>query len=308
VGQGKPEQRDITKKILDLKKDRNAVILAHLYQRPEIQEIADFVGDSLQLSQQAAGTKADVIVFCGVHFMAESASILSPDKTVLLPEENAGCLMADMITAADLRQAKTALPGAVVVCYVNSSAEIKAESDICCTSSNAVKVVQSLPETSKILFVPDRNLGHYVRSKTGRDIRFWEGHCPTHQKISVRDILAVKEKYPEAKVLVHPECRPDVVDLADAVYSTAGMMKFAADSAASSFIIGTESGLLHQLRKRCPNKRFVLASRNLVCPNMKATTMDKVLRALERMEPRVEVPVEIREKALSSLERMLAVG
>lgn len=297
----------LSKEILELKKSRNAVILAHLYQRPEIQEIADFCGDSLGLSQQAAKTDADVIVFCGVHFMAETAAILSPEKTVLLPEINAGCPMADMITADALRARKRECPEAVVVCYVNSSAEVKAEADICCTSANAVKVVQSVPADRPILFVPDRNLGHYVGLKAGREIIYWEGYCNTHDKLKAEDIRNAISEHPGATVMVHPECRPEVVALADQVFSTSGMIKFAAESEAREFIIGTEMGILHQLHKKCPDKQFYLASKQLVCPNMKATTLDKVKWALEEMQPRVMVPDTIREKALGAVERMLAI-
>lgn len=308
MAQGKPGRQEVISQIKELKKARNAVILAHFYQRPEIQDIADFVGDSLQLSQEAARTSAEVIVFCGVHFMAESASILSPDRMVLLPEPNAGCPMADMITARELRQAKAELPGAQVVCYINSSAEIKAESDICCTSANAVKVVCSLPETGPILFVPDKNLGHYVRTQTGRDIRLWEGYCKTHHDITLEDLVAARRMHPDAKVLVHPECCPEVVAAADAVLSTAGMIKYAENSPTKTFIIGTESGLLHQLQRRCPEKKFVLPARDLYCANMKATNLEKVLGALQHLAPQVRVPDDIRERALASLERMLAIG
>ncbi len=297
----------LSKEILELKKNRHAVILAHLYQRPEIQEVADFCGDSLGLSQQAARTDADVIVFCGVHFMAETAAILCPGKTVLLPEVNAGCPMADMITADALRAKKREYPDAIVVCYVNSSAEVKAESDICCTSANAVKVVQSVPADKRILFVPDRNLGHYIGLKAGREIIYWEGYCNTHDKLKAEDIKKAKSEHPGATVMVHPECRPEVVALADQVFSTSGMIRFARESETREFIIGTEMGILHQLHKECPDKQFYMASQLLVCPNMKATTLDKVKWALEEMQPRVMVPDVIREKALGAVERMLAI-
>lgn len=305
------EQHEVSRwqeEIRRLKKERNAVILAHYYQRPEVQDVADFIGDSLQLSQQAAATDADVIVFCGVHFMAESAAILSPDKIVLLPEERAGCPMADMVTAEALRQKKQEHPEAVVVCYVNSAADVKAESDICCTSSNAVKVVNSLPPEQPILFIPDKNLGNWVARQTGRNnIILWEGWCNTHDRLTREDILAAKEAHPEALVLVHPECRPDVVDLADGVFSTAGIINYARNSEAREFIIGTESGILHQLQKNCPDKQFYLASNKLICPNMKSTTLPKVKYALEEMEPRITVLPEIRDRALNALERMLAI-
>ncbi|SHE81561.1 quinolinate synthetase [Desulfofundulus australicus DSM 11792] len=299
--------RYLSEEIKRLKKERRAVILSHVYQRPEVQEIADFVGDSLGLAQQAAKTDAEVIVFCGVHFMAESAAILSPDKIVLLPEIKAGCPMADMVTVEALRERKKEIPGVIVVCYVNTSAAVKAESDVCCTSANAVKVVSSLPEDRPVLFIPDKNLGQYVARQTGRKIHLWEGYCNTHDRLFAEDVLAAREAHPEALVLVHPECHPEVINLADAVASTTGMIRFARESSAREFIIGTETGILHQFRKQCPDKEFYLASDKLICPNMKATTLEKVHRALVTLEPRVTVPPEIREKALRSLERMLAV-
>jgi len=290
-----------------LKEERHAVILAHAYQPPEIQEIADYVGDSLGLSRQAACSDAEVIVFCGVHFMAESAFILSPAKTVLLPDKKAGCPMADMITAPALRRKKRELPGATVVCYVNTSAEVKAESDIACTSANAVQVVASLPVDGPILFVPDRNLGNYVASQTGRKMICWEGFCGTHNRLTEADILKAKSEHPRALVLVHPECRPEVAALADTVASTTGMIRFAANSKARRFIIATERGILHQLRKQCPDKEFYLAAENLICPNMKLTTLEKVRDSLVSLEPRVTVPEETRERAERCLERMLEV-
>ena len=283
------------------------MILAHVYQPPEIQEIADYVGDSLGLARQAAGSGAEVIVFCGVHFMAESAFILSPEKVVLLPEKNAGCPMADMITAAELRRKKQELSGATVVCYVNTSAEVKAESDIACTSANAVQVVESLPEDRPILFVPDKNLGRYIASQTGREMFYWEGYCGTHNRLTGEDILKARAEHPRALVLVHPECRPEVVELADSVSSTTGMIRFAAESKAHEFIVATEMGILHQLHKQCPDKKFYLASDGLICPNMKMTTLEKVHRALVSLEPGVTVPEETRERAKRCLERMLAV-
>lgn len=307
MAQSNAKFSELFEEIRALKKERNAVILAHLYQRPEVQEIADYTGDSLGLSQEAAKTDADVIVFCGVHFMAETAAILSPEKTVLLPEVKAGCPMADMVTADALRLKKAEYPDAVVVCYVNSSADVKAESDICCTSANAVKVVQSIPEDKRILFVPDRNLGHYVGLKANRDIILWEGYCNTHDKLTAGDIKAAKKEHSEAVVLIHPECRPDVVALADQVFSTSGMIKYAEQSETQEFIIGTESGILYELQKRCPDKKFYMASNKLVCPNMKATSLDKVKWALEEMQPRIMVPDYIRDKALGAVERMIAI-
>ena len=298
---------ELTEKILKLKKERKAVILAHFYQRPEVQDVADFIGDSLALSQKAANTGAEVIVFCGVHFMAESASILSPDKIVVLPDENAGCPMADMVDAVQLQRKKQETPDATVVCYVNTSADVKAECDIACTSANAVNVVASLPEGQPVLFVPDKNLGHYIISKTGRDMILWEGCCNTHDLLTAADVLKAREEHPDALLMVHPECRPEVVALADKVASTAGMINFACESEATEFIVATEMGILHPLKKRCPDKHFYMASQSLVCPNMKKTTLDKVYQALVTLEPRVKVPDEIRERASICLERMLEV-
>lgn len=304
------DQMDITQlsaEITRLKKERNAVILAHLYQRPEVQELADFVGDSLELSRQAASTDAAVIVFCGVHFMAETAFILSPDKIVLLPDEQAGCPMANMITADDLRAKKNQLPDAVVVAYVNTSAEVKAESDICCTSANAVKVVQSVPADKPIIFVPDRNLGAYIIQQTCRPMELWQGWCNTHEWVTVDNVAEAKAEHPNALVLAHPECQPEVVALADFVSGTSRLIQYAKESEARQFIIVTEAGILHQLTKHCPDKQFYLATGKLVCPNMKLTTLPKVKQALESLQPRISVPEPIRAKALGCLERMLAI-
>jgi len=289
-----------------LKKERKAIILAHYYQRPEVQDIADFVGDSLQLSQQAAKTDAEVIVFCGVHFMAESAAILSPDKVVILPELNAGCPMADMVDAEGLRAYKKRVPGVQVVCYVNTSAEVKAESDICCTSANAVKVLQSL-EGKDILFIPDENLGRYAANILERPVQFWPGYCKTHDRLSKEDILKARKEHPLAKVIVHPECREDICQEADYIGSTAGLIKYAQNSENKEFIVGTESGILHRLHQVCPDKEFYLASERLVCPNMKSTTLEKVRDSLIALSPRVTVKEEIRVKAKEALDRMLAL-
>lgn len=299
--------RQLIDRIEDLKRQRKAVILAHLYQRPEIQELADYVGDSLGLSQQAAATDAEVIVFCGVHFMAETAAILSPDKLVLLPEEEAGCPMANMVTVSRLRQKKAEHPDAVVVAYVNTEAQVKAEADICCTSSNAVKVVESIPRDRKILFVPDMHLGHWVAQKTGREMIFMKGFCPTHNKLSAEMIDRLKEAHPEAVVMVHPECRPEVVARADIVSSTAGMIKYATQSSAKEFIVGTEEGVLHQMKKKNPGKTFFLANERMICPNMKATRLEQVAWSLEDLEPRITVSAAIRDKAKAAVDRMLAV-
>ncbi|MDO8716495.1 MAG: quinolinate synthase NadA [Dehalococcoidales bacterium] len=292
--------------ILRLKKEKNAVILSHNYQLAEVQDIADFVGDSLELSQQAAKTDADVIVFCGVHFMAETASIISPDKTVLLPDRHAGCPMADMITPQQLREKKKEHPNAVVICYINSSAAVKAESDICCTSSNAVRMVEKVPADREILFVPDQYLGSFVAAKTGRELILWPGYCPTHARIQAQDILRLRAEYPQAKVLVHPECRTEVAALADAVLSTGGMIRFARESAAKEIIVGTEIGILHRLRKENPGKRFIPVSEQAVCPRMKLITLENILWSLEGMVHQIKVPERIRLKAKLAVDRMLA--
>ncbi len=298
---------DEFKRIQQLKKERNAIILAHNYQRGDVQDVADFVGDSLGLSREAATHKADVIVFCGVDFMAESAAILSPEKTVLMPELNAQCPMAAMITPESLRLEKEKIPKAAVVCYVNTSAAVKAESDICCTSSNAIKVVNSLKE-KEIIFVPDRNLAWYVAAHTDKKIIPWNGYCPTHHLILPGDILLEKEEHPRAEVLVHPECRPEVIEIADKVLSTEGMLRYAAQSSSSEFIIGTEVGLLHRLGKENPGKKFIPATRYAVCPNMKMNTLGSIIRALERNEHVIKVPEDIRKRAKLALDRMLEVG
>ena len=298
---------ELVEKILSLKKKRNAVILVHNYQLGEIQDIADFMGDSLGLSQNAAKTDAEVIVFCGVHFMAETASILCPDKVVLLPDINAGCPMADMITAEELRKKKGEFPNATVVCYVNSSAEVKAESDVCCTSANAVEVVESV-DAQEILFIPDQYLGHYASTKTDKKIILWPGFCPTHVRILPEHITQMRKEYPQAKVVVHPECRPDVIALADEVLSTGGMRRFARETDAREIIVGTEIGILHRLRKENPGKKFIPATEQAVCPQMKLITLEKVLWSLEEMVPEVKVPEEIRLRAKSAVDKMLEVG
>ena len=300
------EKRDaeLVERISALKKKRNAVILVHNYQLGEVQDIADFVGDSLELSQKAAKTDADVIVFCGVHFMAETASILCPDKVVLLPDISAGCPMANMITAERLRAKKKEHPQAIVVCYINSSAEVKAESDICCTSANAIEVVQSLG-AREILFVPDQYLGHYVSVRTGKDLILWPGFCPTHVRIRPERIRELRQEYPQAKVVVHPECTPEVIGLADEVASTSGMHRYAQREDVRETVVGTEIGLIHRLRKQNPDKRFIPVSEQAICPNMKVITLEKVLSSLEQMSPEVKVSHEIRLKAIAAVDRML---
>ena len=298
---------ELTEQILSLKEKRNAVILVHNYQLGEVQDIADFVGDSLDLSQNAARIDASVIVFCGVHFMAETASILCPDKTVLLPDINAGCPMANMITAPQLRAEKKEHPKATVVCYINSTAAVKAESDFCCTSANAVKVVESV-DANEIIFVPDQYLGHYISTKTDKKMILWPGFCPTHARILPEHITKLKNEYPEAKVAVHPECKPEVIALADEVLSTSGMIKFAKREDVKEMIVGTEMGIIYRLRKENPGKHFIPVSEQAVCPNMKLITLEKVLRSLEEMAPEVKVPEKIRLKAKKAVDRMLEVG
>lgn len=297
---------NIIERIQQLKKERNAVILSHNYQRGEVQDIADFVGDSLELSQKAANIDAAVIVFCGVHFMAETASILNPDKTVLLPDAGAGCPMANMINSSQLRECKQELPGYTVVTYINSTAAVKAESDYCCTSANGVKVVNSI-KNDKILFVPDQYLGDFISKKTGKEMELWQGYCPTHMKILPEDIIEQKKAHPNARVLAHPECRPEVVALADEALSTSGMIRYAAREDVKELIVGTEVELLHRLNKENPGKKFYPASTRAVCPNMKKITLEKILESLEMMMPVVKVPEEIRLKAKASVDRMLEI-
>ncbi len=297
---------EMVNKILSLKREKKAVILAHNYQLGEVQDIADFVGDSLGLSQNAARTQAEVIVFCGVHFMAETASILCPDKVVLLPDLNAGCPMANMITAEGLRQRKRELKGTAVVCYVNSTAEVKAESDICCTSANAVAVVDSL-DSERILFVPDKYLGHYVSTKTKKKMFLWPGFCSTHVRILAEHITQLKEDYPQARVVVHPECRQEVIALADEVLSTGGMCRYARREDVSQMIVGTEIGIIYRLRKENPGKKFIPISEQAICPNMKLITLEKVLWSLEEMAPQVKVPEATRLRAKAAVDRMLAI-
>jgi quinolinate synthase len=297
----------LTEKIKKLKAQRNAVILAHNYQPGEIQDIADFTGDSLALSIQAAKTDAEVIVFCGVKFMAETAAILSPEKTVLLPDKHAGCPMADMITAKQLRELKGKHPGALVVCYVNSSAEVKAESDYCCTSANAVEIVNSLPADVEVIFVPDQHLGRFVSEKTGRKMILWPGYCITHAAITEDDIKQAKKAHPDALVMAHPECNEPVKALSDKILSTGQMLKFAHNSDAKTFIVATETGIIHTLKKENPDKEFIPAGTRAVCPNMKRITLDKVLWSLEDMQYKVTVQDEIRTRAKRALDRMVAV-
>jgi len=317
----KEKFKDIEARIKELKKKRNAVILVHNYQLPEVQDVADFRGDSLELSRIASQTDAEVIVFCGVHFMAETASILCPDKKVIMPDINAGCPMANMITAQDLRGLKKEHPQAVVVGYVNTSAEVKAQLDVCCTSTNAIAVVNAiikdarLPDRDRaifggkeeIIFVPDKYLADYVSKVTAKKLISWNGYCPTHAKILPEDIKKEKGFHPLAKVMVHPECLPQVVALADAVLSTSKMCQFAKETEAKEIIVGTEVGLIYRLKKDNPGKEFYPASEAAVCPNMKRTTQEKILWSLEELKQEVKVGDVIRRHAKKAIDRMLEI-
>ncbi|MBI5598759.1 MAG: quinolinate synthase NadA [Deltaproteobacteria bacterium] len=299
-------REELKKEIRALLAEKNALMLAHNYQRDEVQDTADLTGDSLALSQSAAGSGAKVIVFCGVHFMAESAAILAPEKTVILPRMDAGCPMADMITAEELMEEKGKRPGVPVVAYVNTTAAVKAESDICCTSANAVRVVDSM-DSEKVYMVPDRNLAHYISRSSGKKLEWWNGFCPTHERLKPEDVLKAKGENPDAVFVCHPECRPDVVLLADHVCSTSGMYRFAKEIKANTIIVGTEMGILWRLKKENPEKKFVLASEKLICPNMKLITLEDVLESLREMKNIVTVPEDIRVRAKRALDKMLKV-
>ncbi|MFH1537457.1 MAG: quinolinate synthase NadA [bacterium] len=299
------QEDPLVKDIRKLKKERDALILAHNYQIPEVQDVADYVGDSLELARIGTKIECKVIVFCGVTFMAETAYILSPEKTVIMPDLSAGCPLADMVDIHEYRRLKEAHPDTISVCYVNSSAEVKAEVDVCCTSANAVKVVQAVNGYRDVLFVPDRYLGEYIQRVTGKKLHLARGFCPTHHRIFKEDILKQKELHPEAEVIVHPECTAEVIDIADHVGSTSGILRRAGESAAKSFIIGTEEGLLHRLKEENPGKEFYPPSDTCVCPNMKKTTLEKLLWSMEEMENTVVVDEDIRVKAKGSLDRML---
>lgn len=296
----------LREQVFRLKKELNAIIVAHNYQVGEVQDIADFVGDSYELARRCAEAKAETIVFCGVDFMAETAAILSPKATVLLSATTAGCPMAEMITEKDLQEWKGRYPDAAVVSYVNTSAGVKAGSDICCTSANAVKVVESLLN-DKILFVPDQNLGHYVSTQTKKQVILYPGFCITHAKVTAEEVQTARQNYPEAKVLVHPECHPKVVALADAVLSTSQMLRYVKESPAAGFLIGTEEGILHRLVKDNPGKQFHILSTGFICPNMKKTRLETVIETMRNRANRITVPEEIRLKAKLALDRMLAV-
>lgn len=301
---------DLASRVRELKAKRNAIILAHNYQLPEVQDIADITGDSLMLSQKAAATDADVIVFCGVHFMAETASILAPTKKVLIPDLQAGCSLAATITADGLRKWKAEHPGAVVVMYVNTTADVKAETDYCCTSSNAVKVVQSIPADKEILFGPDMYLGDWVRKQTGRKIHLWPGSCHVHHMIKTDEIVRLKQEHPRAKVAIHPECgcTSSSLNIADKVLSTEGMVRFAREDAGQEYIVATETGILHKMQKENPDKKFYPANRKAVCEFMKMITLEKVLWSLEDLKYEVKVPKEIADKARLAIERMVSIA
>ena len=301
-------REELAERIARLKRDRGAVILAHNYQPPEIQDIADHLGDSLDLSRLAQGIDERVIIFCGVHFMAETAAILSPDKTVILPDPSAGCPMADMLSLEDLLSLEKEHPGAAVVMYVNSTAEIKAHTDICCTSANAVRVVEAIPDGKEILFGPDKHLGAWVQKQTGREMIIWRGYCPSHQKILPAHIEELQERYPDAVVMVHPEVHPEVSRMADEVLGTGGMIRFAGEARAKTFIVGTEAGMVYRLSTLYPEKEFIAASSQAICRNMKKITLEKVLSSLEEMEPVVTVPEEIADRARRPIERMIEIG
>lgn len=301
------DQAKIKASIKKLLKKRNAILLAHNYEPPDIQDIADICGDSLELSIKASQTDADVIVFCGVHFMAETASILCPEKTILLPAADAGCPMADMITAKGLIEKKKEMPDAVVISYVNTSASVKAESDICCTSANVIQVADSVPPENLILMTPDRNLAQYALSRCKRDIRYWNGYCPIHNNLRVEQVLKVKSAHPGAPFLAHPECPPEILAIADEIKSTSGILAYAAHSDKQEFIIGTEVGILHPLRKANPEKIFIPADPGMSCPDMKKIGLSQIHFALESLSPEVRVPEEIRVRAKAAVERMLAI-
>jgi quinolinate synthase len=298
---------NLKEELMKLKKERNAVILAHYYQIDEIQEIADFIGDSFELSRQACDVDSDVIVFCGVRFMAESAKILNPGKTVLLPVPEAGCPLADMITGEQVRQMRNKYPDAAVVCYVNSSAEVKAESDICCTSSSAVKVIKSL-QNKQIIFLPDQNLGHYAsRFIPDKEFILWQGFCIVHHRINMSDMEWARKTHPDAEILVHPECRPEIVDASDFVGSTSQILKHVRESSKYEFVIGTEFGISYKLRQENPGKKFYPLKPDLTCANMKKSTFEDVVKSLKFNRYQIKVDEDIRKRAYRALERMLEV-
>jgi quinolinate synthase len=301
-------RRELVQKILALKAERGAVILAHNYQPPEIQDVADRLGDSLDLSRFSASASERVIVFCGVHFMAETAAILAPEKTVLLPDPSAGCPMADMMSAEALGALKQKHPDAVVVTYVNSTAEVKAETDVCCTSANAVAVVRSVPAGRPVIFGPDKYLGGWVKKQTDRRMIVWNGWCPTHQKIFPEQIEQLRKIHLDAVVMVHPEVNPAVAEIADVVLGTGGMLRYVKESAATTFIVGTEIGMVYRLKREFPDRQFVAASKHALCPNMKKITLEKVVAALERLEPAISVAPDVAGRARAAIQRMVEIG
>jgi len=299
--------KSLQKKIRHLLKENNAILLVHNYQRPEIQDIADLTGDSLGLSLEAAKTEARIIVFCGVHFMAETASIVCPDKVILLPVISAGCPMADMITAHSLIQKKRELPRVPVVSYVNSSASVKAESDICCTSANAIQVVSSLADYDTVLMTPDKNLARYTQRFTDKKIVYWEGFCPYHDRLTAGQVKSVKDDHPQALFLAHPECRPEVIDLADEVKSTSGMLEYVRKTETKEFIIGTEIGIIHTLETQNPDKVFVPADEKMICTDMKKIHLGDITKTLVTSSPVIKVEEGIRLRAYRAVERMLKI-
>lgn len=301
------EDLSIVEKIKKLKKEKNAIILSHFYARREVQEVADFVGDSLSLCKAAVNSHAEVIVFAGVHFMAESASIISPEKKILIPVPDAGCPMADMVTAEALKEAKKVNPNAAVVCYVNSPAAVKAESDICCTSANAINVVNSI-KNQEIIFIPDKNLGAYVSLHTDKKIHLWPGYCHVHENIDANNIKELQNIYPEAEFFAHPECSPEVLKLADGIMSTSGIIKAIDNSSSEKFIIGTENEILKMLDTKYPDKKFYASSEEAFCYNMKKVTLESILNSLKNMEYEVHIPEEVRIKAKKALDRMLEIS
>ena len=299
---------ELVEEIQRLKKERGAVVLAHNYTRGEVQDVADYTGDSLELARRATQVDADAIVFCGVYFMAETAAILNPGKTVLIPDETAGCPMADMITGGQLRELKAKHPGAKAVCYVNSTAEVKAECDMCVTSGNAEKVMRTFPPEQEILFVPDQHLGGHISGLLGRSYVLWHGYCPTHQAITPAGIAAARKAHPGAPVLVHPECAKPVREAADHALSTGGMCRFARESEHADIIVGTEVGILHRLRRENPKKNFWPVNERMTCPNMKKTTLENLAASLREMKTRVVVPEDVAVRARRAIEAMLAIG
>ncbi|MBU1195650.1 MAG: quinolinate synthase NadA [Proteobacteria bacterium] len=293
-------------KIRQLAKEKNAIILAHNYQPPEIQDIADLCGDSLELSIKAARTDAQIIVFCGVHFMAETACILCPEKTVLLPAPDAGCPMADMVDPQALSRRKQELGNIPVITYVNSSAAVKAVSDICCTSANVIKVVNSI-DAQQVLMTPDKNLARYAAAHTDKQIHLWEGYCPFHNTLTAQDVKKARQEHPDALFIAHPECPPQVLELADSIQSTSGMIQFAGESTHTSFILGTENGLLYPISKAHPDKTFYAASEKMLCPDMKKITLENLADSLENLTGQVTVPEDIRIKALGAVQKMIAL-